>query len=250
MTDGQIPGPRQYRGKAASTFDSMLNSKERIEVGFEFFGRVFSKHKIQKHAKVCNLSTGTGTQTNILHKLGHPVISIDGSPKMIEIAKRNAKKQGFPIIPVVADWKDIGAFLAPVKAILCCGNSFAHEPESERVDIMRQIRSVLQPSGLFIVDYRNYDTLINPPPTRELPPGDYFKPNVRIRCNYDGQLVTLTYGWKNTEKGLFSLSFYPVPIKQEKERLESTGFSVQIYSDYKEDFDPKASFYQLVGKVS
>ncbi len=251
MTNGQKANPKgtheQYGPNVARNWDKLVDWEKRDKAYGNFFVSLFAGNGAKI---IADISTGSGFDSSKYIKSGffELVISLDGSASMLEVAKENAKKHGFldRFNPVVADWRSIGnVFKIKFDGISCLGNSICHLTAEEREDVFRQIKDLLTNGGLFIVDYRNYDKILAGEPVGH---GSYYFGDVDIKLKMEEGQVRPDYTINSNTS--FSLSFNPIPIKTAIKELEDAGLSVTIFSDFKEGFDPNASFYQLIGKAS
>ena len=256
MTNGQrqskLQTHEQYDPRVAERFDRLVDWENRLANYGGFFFRILNENKAKR---ILDMSTGTGFDSIALAKNGFDVVSLDGSPEMIERAHINAKKYGVKLKTIVSDWRNLGNTFStiikgaapPFDGATNLGNSFLHLTHPEREDVVSQVWKILAQGGVFIVDYRNYHRLTRGLPIRLEDGGYYSGKGAKMDIELRDNLVVQSYSFDDGAK--FTLSFKPVFIEEAKGELESNKFSVKVYSDFREKFDPDASFYQLVGKA-
>ena len=247
MTNGQKTKGRtheQYGPEVARNWDKLVDWEKRERAYGGFFAKLLEGRGARR---ILDMSTGTGCDSITLLKRGFEVVSLDGSEEMLRVAEKNAERHRVRgrFVPVVADWRSMGNLLSvKFDGIICLGNSICHLVPEERSEVLRQVRNLLVDGGTFIVDYRNYDKILAGGTTGH---GSYYLGDADITIKVKEGQVRPTY---NLASGFsFPLSFNPIPIKVAIGELGEAGFSVTIYSDFREGYDSNAAFYQLVGKA-
>ncbi|MBH1940907.1 class I SAM-dependent methyltransferase [Mobilitalea sibirica] len=142
---------------------------------------------INKVRTVLDCSCGTGLQAIGLAKEGFHVTGSDISNKMLEIARKNAEKDGIKDIHFIqADFRDIQSKMnGSFDAVISFGNSIPHlHRNCDILDAFTNIYNCLNNGGLAVFDIRNYDDmLINKP--KFLP--------MRIHDEKDEKIVSILY---------------------------------------------------------
>ena len=112
---------------------------------------------------VLDAATGTGFHSVQLLRAGFDVTSVDGSPHMLAKAFDNARKRGYILKTVHADWRWLNRdLLGRFDAVVCLGNSFTHLfKENDRRKTLAEFYSVLKHNGVLILDQRNYDSIMD-----------------------------------------------------------------------------------------
>ncbi|RLF48101.1 MAG: hypothetical protein DRN20_05095 [Thermoplasmata archaeon] len=113
---------------------------------------MFSKI-VPKGCTVLDLGCGNGRNAIYLAKKGHKVIAVDFCPKMIEVARRNAKKAGLEekITFIVADVVNLPLNNSLVDAALYIA-TLHHLPSlEERRESIRELKRVLKGGGLALI---------------------------------------------------------------------------------------------------
>ena len=113
--------------------------------------------------RVLDVATGTGFHSVRLLKAGFEVTSADGSPAMLVKAFENARKHGYVLRTVQADWRFLNRDVhGEFDAIVCLGNSFTHLfREGDRRKALAEYYAMLKHNGLLIIDQRNYDSMLD-----------------------------------------------------------------------------------------
>ena len=109
------------------------------------------------------MATGTGFHSVRLLKAGFDVTSVDGSPEMLAQAFENAKRQGFIMKTLHADWRWLSRDVhTQYDAVICLGNSLTHLfSEQDRRKALAEFYSVLHHDGVLVLDQRNYDDILD-----------------------------------------------------------------------------------------
>ena len=145
---------------------------------------LLNKNKVRT---VLDCSCGTGLQVIGLAKEGFRVTGSDISDKMLEVARRNAEKEGIVDIDFIqSDFRDLHSKIeGSFDAIISFGNSIPHlHRDSDILDALTNIYNSLRNGGLAVFDIRNYDDmLLNKP--KFLP--------MRIHDEKDGKIVSILY---------------------------------------------------------
>lgn len=77
--------------------EEVISHSKDVADGFESWESDFIEEFMTKKGRVLDIGCGAGRETIALARLGFNVVGIDVSPKMIERAKENARKEGLSI---------------------------------------------------------------------------------------------------------------------------------------------------------
>ncbi|XP_040190265.1 glycine N-methyltransferase [Rana temporaria] len=193
---------------------------------------------LQKHdcKTVLDVACGTGVDSEMLVEEGFSVVSVDASDKMLKYALKtrwNRRKEPAFDRWVIEEgnWLTLDRDVTPpgrgFDAVICLGNSFAHLPDfkgdqSDQRLALHNIASMVRPGGIFIIDHRNYDYILN---TGCAPQGKniYYKSDLTqdistsvLLVNNKAHMVTLDYTVhipateeSQADVSNFRLSYYP-----------------------------------------
>jgi 2-polyprenyl-3-methyl-5-hydroxy-6-metoxy-1,4-benzoquinol methylase len=133
--------------------------------------RLIRERTGRPHCRILDCTCGIGTQSLGLAALGHDVVGTDLSPRAIERARHEAHARGLSIRFEVADLRSLS--LGPGEAfdvVLSADNSLPHliYDEDLRAGVDRMVAHI-EPGGLFLASIRDYDALLEAPPTATLP---------------------------------------------------------------------------------
>ncbi len=131
--------------------------KDRNDEEAEFFlDNLFRHLHIPKEAKILDLACGRGRHSIYLNKLGHDVTGLDLSPQNIEYAYRfkNEKLHFF-----VHDMRKVFK-VNEFDVVLNLFTSFGYfgSPEEDE-KVVQSVYQMLQPDGVFVLDYLNVNKL-------------------------------------------------------------------------------------------
>lgn len=135
---------------------------------------------------ILDCACGTGLQAIGLLEHGFKVLASDLNEKMITQAIKNAKKRGFNLNTIQADFRDLKSKISEqFDAIICMGNSLSHLLTDQDIrDALINIHDLLKKNGLLIIEIRNFDKLLEKK-TRFIP--------IRVNTQLDNQLITIFY---------------------------------------------------------
>lgn len=166
--------PDQYAdGVAAKVWEIYIGDKNsRTETYRSFMGQVLRDHNC-KH--ILDVACGTGVDSILLLEQGFKVTSVDASDKMLKYALKerwNRRKE-----PAFDNWvideanwltlpDDIHKPGLGYDAVICLGNSFAHLNDfhgdlREIKKALSNFYEMIKPSGILIIDHRNYDYILD-----------------------------------------------------------------------------------------
>ena len=140
----------------------MIDWQRRADAENNFFQNILREHGAET---VLDIACGTGFHVVTLSADGFDVTGADGAPSMLVQARENAEWFGMDDIRLVeAEWTRLTDTFADEQfdAIICLGNAFTHLfEESDRVQALNEMYSLLNEDGLAIIDQRNYDTILD-----------------------------------------------------------------------------------------
>lgn len=134
----------------------MINWPKRLAKEEPFFRELFKKCGARR---VLDLGCGTGQHALMFAKWGLEVVGVDSGEAMVDQARENAAAVGIRLALLHAGFGDFrrqvnGLF----DAVLVLGNSLPHLLSSGEVrKCVDDIAGVLSPSGVVIIQNRNYD---------------------------------------------------------------------------------------------
>ncbi len=110
--------------------------------------------------RILDCACGTGTDAIALARAGHRVWASDGSPAMVEAARRDVAEAGVDVHVEVCSWDALpGRFDEPFGLVLCLGNSISHLPGEQMVRAFRGMAGVLAEGGRLVLNARNWEKL-------------------------------------------------------------------------------------------
>lgn len=150
----------EYIHSFVEKWDDLIDWDRRSEGEGDFFIKVLKEAGAKR---ILDVATGTGFHSVQLLKHGFDVTSVDGSAMMLAKAFENAKKQGFVLRTIHADWRWLNQDVyGTYDAVICLGNSFTHMfSERDRRKALAEFYAVLEHDGIMILDQRNYDTILD-----------------------------------------------------------------------------------------
>jgi SAM-dependent methyltransferase len=238
---------QQYTSTFAEHWDDLVGWEARLAREGHFYARLL---KAQGCRKVADIATGTGVNAVGLAQAGFEVTATDGSENMLAKARENAAARGIRFADSkVADWLHLDEALghAQFDAVVCLGNSFTHLFDHEdRRDALRAIHRVLRPSGMLVIDQRNYDRML-----------DHGYDSKHALC-YTGEGVQVgpvelnprlaKFEYRFDNGSVFQLNMYPLRQHYLTHLLEDASFvNVERFGDLQRPYDPQGvDFVQQV----
>ncbi len=227
-----------YKEEYVKTFvekwDELIDWDSRSQSEGDFFIKILNDYGAKK---ILDVATGTGFHSVRLLKAGFEVVSADGSPWMLAMAFENAKKHGFIMRTVQADWRFLNRDVhGEYDAIICLGNSFTHLfNERDRRKSLAEYYAMLKHDGVLIIDQRNYDSILD----------DGFSSshiyyycgdNVTAEPDYiDEGLARFIY--KFPDKTEYFLNMYPLRKEYMRRLMKEVGFQrIHTYGDFQETY--------------
>ncbi len=226
---------RQYEADFVERWDELIDWEKRAAGEGAFF------HDLLRQAgawRVLDAATGSGFHAAQLHKAGFDVTASDGSPTMVDRARRNFDRLGVDVPVHRYDWQALDArVLGTFDAVLCLGSSLCHLFEREaRIAVLKRFRQMLKPGGLLLIDQRNFEAILA---GRFTSSGRYY---------YCGDTARVTLGELNesvcefvyrfADGAQYRLRVCPIRPRQLQDELRAAGFSApHAYGDFKPVYD-------------
>jgi glycine/sarcosine N-methyltransferase len=150
----------EYVHAFVDKWDELIDWEGRAQAEGEFFIEKLRELGVKK---VLDVATGTGFHSVQLLRAGFEVTSVDGSPTMLAKAFENARKHGYILRTVHADWRWLNRDVHDLyDAVICLGNSFTHlHSENDRRKSLAEYYATLRHDGILILDHRNYDAILD-----------------------------------------------------------------------------------------
>ncbi|MDH5427340.1 MAG: methyltransferase domain-containing protein, partial [Nitrospirota bacterium] len=178
---------------------------------------------------------GTGFHSIRLLRAGFDVTSADGSPEMLARAFDNARRAGFIMRTIHADWRWLSRDIHnKYDAVICLGNSLTHLfAEQDRRKALAEFYTALRHDGVLILDQRNYDGILDEGFTSKHV-YYYCGDNVSAEPEYvDEGLARFRYTFPDKE--VFHLNMYPLRKEYTRRLMNEVGFQqVKTYADFQE----------------
>jgi SAM-dependent methyltransferase len=145
-------------------YDSLLAEHYDWMFGVPFEAKTVEQSKILEEAGVkphpggtaIDLGCGSGFQSVALNDLGYHVLALDSSEKLLgDLIERS---QARSIKAIRGDIRELNAFasVASADVIVCMGDTLTHLSHREEVSkLFHSVGSILKPSGIFVVTYRD-----------------------------------------------------------------------------------------------
>ena len=223
---------REYVQSFVRKWDSLIDWDARATSEGDFFIRILQERGVKR---VLDVATGTGFHSIRLLKAGFDVTSADGSPEMLAQAFENARKAGFIMRTVHADWRWLSRDIHnKFDAVICLGNSLTHLfSEQDRRKALAEFYSALRHDGVLILDQRNYDGILDNGFTSKHI-YYYCGDNVSAQPEYvDEGLARFQYKFPDGSE--YHLNMFPLRKEYIRKLMHEVGFQqVKTYGDFQE----------------
>jgi ubiquinone/menaquinone biosynthesis C-methylase UbiE len=120
---------------------------------------LFQQHNVRR---VLDCACGNGLQAIALAQAGYEVTASDLSENMLREAAKKCRDANLDIPLIRADIRELHEKVdASFDAVICMGNVLPHlMSDTEILDALANIRGVLEPGGLLVLEGRYYDELV------------------------------------------------------------------------------------------
>jgi len=240
----QVRDTGHYQAEYVETFvdrwDQLIDWDARAIGEGQFF---IEQLKEYGKTRVLDVATGTGFHSVQLLKAGFNVTSADGNAQMLVKAFENAKKRGFILQSVHADWRWLNRDVDDQQfdAVICLGNSFTHLfEEHDRRRALAEFYSVLKHDGILILDQRNYDSILDEGFSSK---HRYYYCGERVTAkpiHVDEGLARFEYAFD--DGSIHHLNMYPLRKDYMRGLISDAGFQkIDTYGDFQatyHDDDP------------
>ncbi|RMH10002.1 MAG: methyltransferase domain-containing protein [Nitrospirae bacterium] len=223
---------REYVHSFVRKWDELIDWEARARSEGDFFINILKERGVRR---VLDVATGTGFHSIRLLRAGFDVTSADGSPEMLAQAFENARRAGFIMRTIHADWRWLSRDIHnKFDAVICLGNSLTHLfSEQDRRKALAEFYAALTHDGVLILDQRNYDGILDHGFSSKHV-YYYCGENVSAEPEYiDEGLARFRYRFPdNTE---YHLNMFPLRKEYVRRLMYEVGFQqVKTYADFQE----------------
>ena len=223
---------KEYVEGFVKKWDALIDWEARASSEGDFFIRILQERGVRR---VLDVATGTGFHSIRLLRAGFDVTSADGSPEMLAQAFDNAKRAGFIMRTVHADWRWLSRDIHnKFDAVICLGNSLTHLfSEQDRRKALAEFYTALTHDGVLVLDQRNYDGILDNGFTSKHV-YYYCGDNVSAKPEYvDEGLARFEYQFPDGSQ--YHLNMYPLRKEYTRRLMHEVGFQqIKTYGDFQE----------------
>ena len=225
---------QEYVWGFVDKWDELIDWERRAEGEGDFFIQQLQKAGSRQ---VLDVATGTGFHSVRLLQAGFDVVSADGSPQMLYKAFENARRRGFVMRTVQADWRYLNRDVhGEYDAIICLGNSFTHMfKEHDRRKALAEFYAMLKHNGMLILDQRNYDRILDDGFSSKHA-FYYCGDDVRAEPEHvDDGLARFRYTFP--DQSVYHLNMFPLRKNYTRRLMAEVGFQkIETYGDFQETY--------------
>lgn len=223
---------KEYVHSFVRKWDELIDWDARATSEGDFFINLLKERGVKR---ILDVATGTGFHSVRLLKAGFDVTSADGSPEMLAQAFENARRAGFILQTIQADWRWLSKDIHnKYDAVICLGNSLTHLfSEQDRRKALAEFYTALKHDGVLILDQRNYDGILDNGFTSKHV-YYYCGDNVSAEPEYiDEGLARFRYRFP--DKSEYHLNMFPLRKEYVRTLMGQVGFQqVKTYGDFQE----------------
>jgi len=225
---------QEYIQSFVDKWDALIDWEARARSEGRFF---IDKLKERRAMKVLDVATGTGFHSVRLLKEGFDVTSADGSPEMLTAAFLNARKHGYVMRTVQADWRWLNRDVhGKYDAVICLGNSFTHLfSERDRRKSLAEFYAALRHDGILILDQRNYDAILDQ---------GFSSKHIYYYCGEDIKVEPThvdeglaRFSYHFPDKTTYYLNMFPLRKDYVRRLMHEVGFqTITTFGDFQETY--------------
>ncbi len=208
--------------------------------------------------RILDCACGTGTDAVALARAGHEVWASDGSPAMVDAARRRVAGAEVDVPVELCRWDDLpGRFPERFELVLCLGNSISHLRGDEAVPAFRGMAGVLAGGGRLVLNARNWEKLRRDRPRLTFP--DRVVERQGRRCvpvyiwsygeewgaAHGVEIAFVVESSGHVAVRRHELIFWPFRRVELHARLRDAGLRVVA-----ETYEPEADWYEVVASPS
>jgi SAM-dependent methyltransferase len=224
----------EYVHSFVEKWDELIDWEKRAEGEGDFFIRTLKERGAQR---ILDVATGTGYHSVQLLKNGFDVTSVDGSPQMLSKAFDNAKRHGYVLRTINADWRWLNRDVyGTYDAVICLGNSFTHLfEEKDRRKALAEFYATLDHDGFLVLDQRNYDTMLDQGFNSK---HTYYYCGGKVSAepeHVDKGLARFVYTFPEGDQ--YHLNMFPLRKDYTVRLMHEVGFQrIETYGDFEETY--------------
>ena len=138
----------------AYLYDTLMKSVD-YEKWTDQIEAIFRRYEVKPKA-IVDLACGTGEFTNSLAKRGYPVIGVDQSVDMLNVASEKSRESGWQIPYICQDITELELH-HPVDAMVCMCDGFNYILDSMELEkCLQGIYRFLNPGGILVFDISSH----------------------------------------------------------------------------------------------
>ena len=232
-------------------WDKYIDWKKRREGENGFLPSILKRYHANSVLDAC---MGTACDAIYMAKEGFKVTGNEVDDAFFKKALQNAKREKVSFEVTQYDWRVLSENLGENRfdAVLLLGNSLTYINErQEQVRAVKNFLKILKPSGILLIDERNYPSILSH--KNEILSGNFPYSGKYVYCGKEVKSKPIEIE-KNRmlfevywSKGSACFNAYPFKKGEMLEIIKTAGFgSAEQYSDFKLGCNENADFFQYV----
>lgn len=228
----EISNPSEFYDNISGFYDRMIDFNKNLELRIGAYKNIFPTRGL-----VADIGCGIGLDSIALAKNGHSVIAFDISSRMVEEAKKNAKKYEVDFEVQQYSFDDIPReYYKQFDYIISVGNTIAHLNSKQLTKGLKKIFAMLKTGGILFLHTLNYELIYRQSKRIN---NIAFKDEQTIIRFYDLDKDKIVFNilsfYLNNPKNhqLVSTRHYPYSSNSLKKMLGQAGFhGIKFYADF------------------
>lgn len=225
-----------FYNSLAGLYDEMINSDALIKNRTNLMSKII----LPGMQTAADIGCGTGVDSIALTKLGLKLVAFDPSPRMLKIARENAKKFKSKIVFLNYPAENMPRkYDCKFDVVVSLGNTFANIPVNKLLKSFCRCYDILKKNGRFVFQILNYSKLLREKKRIVKISSNKGKYFIRFYDFVDDKINFNVLSFSENNPGDFKLittRIYPHTYFDLKDKLIRAGFrKVNRYSGFKQE---------------
>lgn len=211
-----------------SYYHSLYKNRDEVEAK-KFIHNLANKLNLTSNTEVLDLACGKGRHSITLNELGMNVTGVDLSANSIEIAKKFENENlKFAVQDMRFPFEN-----QKFEFVFNLFTSFGYfDSVEDNLKVIESVKQMLQPNGIFVIDFMNSERVINTLVLNEIKTEDSI--DFHIERKYDGQHIFKHIKFTDQDESFhFTERVQALKQKDFEELLTKVGFTItNLYGNF------------------